>query len=112
MCQSAFYDTYDDYYYADADAVQSSCVDDYPYRCMTNREALASSILGYRTWNESGYLNITIPAKPRPVLQAFGESPPDSNIVHSSLQIVSDQKVQHFCEPNKLEYCLSAFQST
>ncbi|XP_050688209.1 uncharacterized protein LOC126981314 isoform X3 [Eriocheir sinensis] len=73
VCRSAFYDTYDDdYYHADDDAVQSSCVDDYPYRCITNREVLAASILRYRTWSESGYLNITIPVKPRPVLQAFG----------------------------------------
>lgn len=103
MCQGYFYDTYDDYNEPEEDAIHSSCVDDNPYRCMTDREADAPSILAFRTWNENGYINITIPVKPRPVLQAHGESPPDSNIARPSLQILSDQKVQHFCDLNKLE---------
>lgn len=69
MCRSAFYDLYDDYYYpADDYAIKEYCVDDYPFRCLSTAPELH-----FRSWSDDGFLNITVPFKPRPVLQTHGK---------------------------------------
>lgn len=73
MCHSDFYDIYDDYYYpADDYAIERFCVDDYPFRCLPEK-SLTAPELSFRSWSDDGFLNITIPFKPRPVLQTHGK---------------------------------------
>ncbi|XP_045111516.1 uncharacterized protein LOC123504770 isoform X5 [Portunus trituberculatus] len=72
VCQSVFYDLFYNYdYVADDYNIETYCLEDYPIRCLPDQLPNPPE-LSFRTWSEDGVLNITVPNKPRPVLQTHG----------------------------------------
>ncbi|XP_045111515.1 uncharacterized protein LOC123504770 isoform X4 [Portunus trituberculatus] len=73
VCQSVFYDLFYNYdYVADDYNIETYCLEDYPIRCLPDQLPNPPE-LSFRTWSEDGVLNITVPNKPRPVLQTHGQ---------------------------------------